>query len=216
MAVGDTTYACTVTSRRRDSGAMPAGAIVAAALAITAVVGLIVGAVWGQIGGQGSAAPPQGTAVSTPAPASSTPDPGSASTPATSDAPTPSGTAPTDTGSSVPGASTPGGTTSPAPAPTGPAPSAPATTTTSADGWRLGSWKVTNTGGTLGIDTTARNTATGTRSATLVLYVYVNGSLIATTTAAVIDVPAGGTVPVHFSGTDPWQPGTKVLLLATG
>jgi hypothetical protein len=74
---------------------------------------------------------------------------------------------------------------------------------------------VTNTGGTLGIDTTARNTATGTRSATLVLYVYVNGALIATTTAAVTDVPAGGTVPVHFAGTDPWQPGSKVLLLAT-
>jgi len=69
--------------------------------------------------------------------------------------------------------------------------------------------------GTLGVDTTARNTATGTRSATLVLYVYVDGSLIATTTTVVTDVPAGGTVPVHFSGDDPWKPGQKVLLLQT-
>jgi hypothetical protein len=75
---------------------------------------------------------------------------------------------------------------------------------------------VTNTGGTLGIDTTARNTATGTRSATLILYVYVNGVHIATTTAVVTDVPSGATVPVHFAGTDPWQAGQKVLLLATG
>jgi hypothetical protein len=98
--------------------------------------------------------------------------------------------------------------------PTGTAPTAPATTTTSADGWRLGSWRITNTG-SLGVDTTARNTATGMRSATLVLYVYVGGELIATTTAVVTDVPAGGTVPVHFAGTDPWKPGQKVLLLRT-
>ena len=49
----------------------------------------------------------------------------------------------------------------------------------------------------------------------LVLYVYVDGRLIATTTATVTDVAAGGTVPVHFAGTDPWQPGQKVLLLQT-
>ena len=55
----------------------------------------------------------------------------------------------------------------------------------------------------------------GMRSATLVLYVYVSGQLIATTTATVTDVPAGGTVPVHFTGTDPWKPGQKVLLLQT-
>ena len=55
---------------------------------------------------------------------------------------------------------------------------------------------------------------TATASANLVLYVYVDGTLIATTTATVTDVPAGGTVPVHFSGSDPWKPGQKVLLLA--
>ncbi len=182
---------------------MPAGAIVAAALAITAVVGLIVGAIWGQIGGDvPSSTTPAPTAVVTP------------STPATSA--TPDVTA-TDGATPAPSASdgTPSGSLSPAASPTGSAPPAPATTTTSADGWRLGSWKITTTGGTLGVDTTARNTTTGTRSATLVLYVYVNGALIATTTAVVTDVPAGGTVPVHFAGTDPWQPGTKILLLAT-
>ena len=55
---------------------------------------------------------------------------------------------------------------------------------------------------------------TATASANLVLYVYVDGTLIATTTATVTDVPAGGSVPVHFSGADPWKPGQKVLLLA--
>jgi hypothetical protein len=181
---------------------MPAAAIVAVALAVTAVVGLIVGAIWGQMGGDAPSVTPAPTAVVTP------------TTPSASAAPT--GTAP---GDASPTPSTTGGTPtdtgSPAASPTGSAPPAPATTTTSADGWRLGSWRITTTGGTLGVDTTARNTTTGTRSATLVLYVYVNGALIATTTAVVTDVPAGGTVPVHFAGTDPWQAGTKILLLAT-
>ena len=39
--------------------------------------------------------------------------------------------------------------------------------------------------------------------------------LVATTTATVTDVPAGATVPVHFSSTNPWQAGQKILLLAT-
>jgi hypothetical protein len=84
-----------------------------------------------------------------------------------------------------------------------------------ADGWRLGPWRITQTGGNLGVDTTCRNTATGTRSANLVLYVYVNNQLIATTTATVTNVASGATVPVHFSSTDAWKPGTKVLLLQT-
>jgi hypothetical protein len=98
----------------------------------------------------------------------------------------------------------------------GSVPPAPDTTTTSADGWRLGSWRITNTAGALGVDTTARNTSTGTRSADLILYVYVNGEHIATTTARVTDVPAGETVPVSFTGTDPWKAGTKILLLQVG
>jgi hypothetical protein len=198
-----------MTRRPGSRGSMPAGAIVLVALALTAVIGLIAGAVWGQIGRGGSSASPstEPTAVvSSTAAASSPPAPSDTAT-STSDtgSPSPSATdaSPTDSGS-------------PAVTPTGSVPPAPATTTTSADGWRLGSWKVTNTSGTLGIDTTARNTATGTRSATLVLYVYVNGVHIATTTAVVTDVAAGATVPVHFAGTDPWQAGPKVLLLATG
>lgn len=199
-------------SRLDARGSMPAGAIIAVALAIAAVIGLIVGAIWGQTTGGDATAPTSSASVPTTTAASSAPAPSDTTT-----APSPTDTAPTDSGSppSTSPASTPPPSVSPPSAPTGSAPPAPATTTTSADGWRLGSWKVTNTGGTLGIDTTARNTATGTRSATLVLYVYVNGALIATTTAAVTDVPAGGTVPVHFAGTDPWQPGNKVLLLAT-
>lgn len=174
---------------------MPAGAIIAVSLAVAAVLGLIAGAVWGQIGGSRPVAVPSG---STSAPASpSTPAP-SASDTGSSPAPTADSSTPTPTAAS----------------PTGAAPPAPATTSTSADGWRLGSWRITNTG-TLGVDTTARNTATGTRSATLVLYVYIGGQLVATTTTVVTDVPAGATVPVHFSGSDPWKPGDKVLLLQT-
>jgi hypothetical protein len=184
---------------------MPAAAIVLAALALTAVVGLIAGAVWGQSESPGST------------PTGSSPTGSSSAGPAVTTAPGDTAS-PTGTGSSTSGPSDPATASAPSSAaapPPGSAPSAPATTTTSADGWRLGSWKITNTGGSLGVDTTARNTATGTRSATLVLYVYVNGALIATTTAVVTDVPAGGTVPVHFGGTDSWAPGTKVLLLAT-
>ena len=183
--------------RRDDSrGSMPAGAIVGVAIAIAAVVGLIAGAVWGQVGGGGSS-----SAASTTPSAIVTP----------SESPSETAESPTPTEASE----TPSDSPTSAPRPTGTAPTAPATTTTSADGWRLGSWRITNTG-TLGVDTTARNTATGTRSAVLVLYVYVDGRLIATTTANVTDVPAGGTVPVHFAGSDPWQPGQKVLLLQTG
>jgi hypothetical protein len=165
------------------------------AVAVAAVVGLIAGAVWGQVGGGGSS-----SASSTSPSAIVTPS----DSPSESVSPTPTAASQTPTQSSTSG-----------PSPTGTAPTAPATTTTSADGWRLGSWRITNTG-TLGVDTTARNTATGTRSAVLVLYVYVDGRLIATTTTTVTDVPAGGTVPVHFSGSDPWQAGQKVLLLQTG
>jgi cytoskeletal protein RodZ len=167
--------------------------MIAVAIAVVAVVGLIAGAVWGQIGRSPSASSISASASTSP----------SDSPTEASESPTPSEASETATDA-----------TSPAVSPTGTAPTAPATTTTSADGWRLGSWRITNAG-SLGVDTTARNTATGMRSATLVLYVYVSGQLIATTTAVVTDVPAGGTVPVHFAGTDPWKPGQKVLLLQT-
>lgn len=186
---------------------MPPAAIIVVALAVATVLGLIVGAVWGQSGDH---------AAPTPAPTTVSPSPTTASPAPTDTAtPTPTGatpTSPTPTGSTSTSSSP---TNSPGPTPTGSAPPAPATTTTVADGWRLGPWRITTTGGTLGVDTTCRNTATGTRSANLVLYVYVNGTLIATTTATVTDVAAGATVPVHFSSTDPWKPGTKVLLLQT-
>jgi hypothetical protein len=175
---------------------MPVGAVVALAVALAAVVGLIAGALWGLSGG-GS-----GTSASTPTP-TPTVSPSSSS---------PSPTQASPSGSSSSPAPTPSGST-PAPTPTGSAPPAPPTTSTSTDGWRLGSWRITNAGGTLGVTTTARNIRTQTRSADLVLYVYVDGALIATTTATVTDVPSGGTVPVQFTGTDPWKPGQKVLLL---
>jgi hypothetical protein len=193
---------------RSDRGSMPTAAIIVVALVITAVVGVIAGAVWGQSG--------HSTPDSSPTTAAPTSD---SASPTQSDTATPTDTGsvgPTDTGTpttSPTGSTSP--TTGPGPTPTGSAPPAPATTTTVADGWRLGPWRITQTGGNLGVDTTCRNTATGTRSANLVLYVYVNGQLIATTTATVTNVAAGATVPVHFSSTDAWKPGSKVLLLQT-
>jgi len=186
-----------VSSRVRGAdGAISTGALVVVALLIAAVIGLVAGGVWGQIGNHSATPQPTSTSsTGTPAPSSPSPSQSSTSTPTT---PTTS----------------PSGTTGPGPTPTGAAPSAPATTTTVVDGWRLGAWKITNTGGTLGVDTTARNTGTATSSANLVLYVYINGTLIATTTSTVTDVPAGASVPVHFSGADPWKSGQKVLLLA--
>jgi hypothetical protein len=207
-----------VTVRRdRDRGAVPPVAMVVIALVIAAVVGLIAGAVWGQSGSHEAAPATSPTATTT----SAAPSPTSTGSPtATSTTQTPSASptsaSPTSTGSATTTATSSSSPTSaPGPTPTGAAPPAPATTTTSANGWRLGPWQITNTSGTLGVDTTARNTATGTRSANMVLYVYVNNALVATTTATVTDVPAGGTVPVHFAGTDPWKPGTKILLLQT-
>ncbi len=175
---------------------MPAGAIVVVSLVLAALLGLAIGAVWGLAGGSGS---PSASAsrTSTPTTGPTTPKP-------TSDASTGTSTDPTPTESSAP------------PTAPGSVPPAPDTTTTSADGWRLGSWRITNTAGALGVDTTARNTSTGTRSADLILYVYVNGEHIATTTARVTDVPAGETVPVSFTGNDPWKAGTKILLLQVG
>lgn len=179
-------------------GAMPAAALVAVSIVLAVLAGLAIGAVWGLSGG------------------SSTP----------SATPTRTGTAPSPTAASPSSdASTPAGSGSAEPTPTesssqptapGTAPPAPATTTTSADGWRLGSWRITNTAGAIGVDTTARNTSTGTRSADLILYIYVGGEHIATTTARVTDVPAGETVPVQFTSTDAWKPGQKVLLLQVG
>ncbi|MFN8169713.1 MAG: hypothetical protein U0S36_13140 [Candidatus Nanopelagicales bacterium] len=179
---------------RSSSGQMPVAAVVALAVALAAVVGLIAGALWGLSGG-GSGSSASGTP--TPAPTSASPT----SSPTTSPSESPTSSSPSPSGST------------PAPVPTGSAPPAPPATQTSAEGWRLGSWRITNTGGTLGVTTTARNIRTETRSADLILYVYVDGELIATTTATVTDVPSGGTVPVQFTGTDPWKPGQKVLLL---
>lgn len=182
---------------RSSSGQMPVGAVVALAVALAAVVGLIAGALWGLSGsGTGTSAGGTSTNPSTSAaPTGSSAPPVSASPSSSIESPTPSGSS--TTGS----------------LPTSSVPPAPATTTTSADGWRLGSWRITNVGGVLGVTTTARNIATETRSADLVLYVYINGEHIATTTTRVSDLPAGGTVPVQFTGTDPWKPGQKVLLL---
>lgn len=175
---------------------MPAGAIVAVSLVLTALLGLAIGAVWGLSGGS-SAPTATPTRTTSPTTGATTPAPtsGSSSSTAPLPSPTESSAAPTATGS---------------------VPPAPATTTTSADGWRLGSWRITNSAGALGVETTARNTSTGTRSADLILFVYVNGEHIATTTTRVTDVPAGGTVPVIFTGTDPWKVGTKILLLQVG
>jgi len=77
----------------------------------------------------------------------------------------------------------------------------------------LGSWKILNNAGKLAVETTARNTTSGTRSADLILYVYVDGQPIATTSLHVSDVAAGATVPATFTGTDTWKAGSKVLLL---
>ncbi len=78
----------------------------------------------------------------------------------------------------------------------------------------MGRWQITNDK-TLGVDSTVRNTSTGTRSANLVLYIYVDGLPIGTATAVITNLGAGETVPVHFSSTSAWKPGTKVLLLQT-
>ncbi len=177
---------------------MPAGALVVVSLVLAALAGLAIGAVWGLAGDSSPSA--------SPSPSRSTGATTGTSTPPRPTADSSGSTSPEPTQSE----------SSAAPTATGSVPPAPATTTTSADGWRLGSWRITNTGGAIGVDTTARNTSTGTRSADLILYIYVGGEHIATTTARVTDVPAGETVPVQFTSADAWKPGQKVLLLQVG
>lgn len=177
---------------------MPAGALVVVSLVLAALAGLAIGAVWGLAGGSTPSATPTPSRTTGPTTGTSTPPLPSP------DSSVPTSAEPTRSESSA------------APTATGSVPPAPATTTTSADGWRLGSWRITNTGGAIGVDTTARNTSTGTRSADLILYIYVGGEHIATTTARVTDVPAGETVPVQFTSADAWKAGQKVLLLQVG
>ncbi len=82
--------------------------------------------------------------------------------------------------------------------------------------WAVGNWRITNTGGVIGMEATVTNRAAKTRSSELTMYLYVDGEPLAQLGAVVTDVPAGAAIPVTFTSDDPWGPGTKTLLLVAG
>ena len=187
-----------VTERVRVPRRGPSFVVIAAVgLGVAAVIGLLLGAVWGLSSQQ--VAPPAAAPV-VPAPSGS-------------DHSSPTGPGPSQPGPSQPGPSQPGpDQPSPSEVVPGGYPAAPASSQQTSRKWHVGSWRITNTGGTIGMQATVTNSAARARSGSFTMYLYVDGQPLATLTGSAADVPAGGSVPVTFGSTDAWGPGTKTLL----
>lgn len=171
-------------------------AVVVIAVIVVAVIGVLVGALWGRT--STDAGPVAPTTPSVP--------------------PTPPGPTPDD---SPTGPSPDTSPTSPSPdvsptTPSGEFPPAPASNQQVSKKWAVGNWRITNTGGVIGMEATLTNRAARTRSGDLTMYLYVEGEPLAQLGAVVSDVPAGAAIPVTFTSDDPWGPGTKTLLLVAG
>lgn len=162
-------------------------------LVVAAVLGLLVGAVWGL---RSRDTPPSAGPTH---PVSPGPTPSTPTTPTTPSVPT----SPT----------TPTPPTSPTPPPDGSFPPAPPSSQQTSHGWHVGPWRITNTGGVIGMEATVTNKLTATRSADLTVFLYVDGQPLAAVHATVSEVAGGAAIPVIFTSTDKWGPGTKTLLL---
>jgi hypothetical protein len=79
--------------------------------------------------------------------------------------------------------------------------------------WDLTNYRITNDGGVLGVAGTVRNNGEATASATMTIFVYVDGEFLGAVSAQLADVPPGGTTDVEFTGTDQWRGGTQTLLV---
>ncbi len=179
---------------RRGSG--PSFVVVAlAALLVAGVIGLLLGAVWA-LRDRGGAAT-TGTNGGVPV------------------VPTPSGTTPSPSGPSpsVTPSRSPSGSPSQSPTATGDFPPAPASSQQTSKKWHVGNWRITNTGGVIGMEATVTNGAKKARSGHLTMFLYVDGAPLARLTATVTDLGAGASTGVTFTSEDKWGPGTKTLLL---
>lgn len=92
-------------------------------------------------------------------------------------------------------------------------PPAPAQDVLSAGDWDLTNYRITNDGGVLGVDGTVRNNGAAAASATLTVFVYVDGQFVGSASGQLDQVPAGGTAEVQFEGTDEWRPGEQTVLI---
>lgn len=178
---------------RRTGGSF--GLIAAGGLVAAVVLGLAGGALWGLSGRSGSVTPGgPGVPVVAPSDGARTPSP-SATGPTT---PVPDSTP--DSPSASP--TLPGGF-----------PPAPASSQQVSKKWAVGNWRITNTGGRIGMDAMVTNGAGKPRAAQLTMYLYVSGTPLARLTATVPEMGAKASGPVTFTSTDSWGPGTKTLLL---
>lgn len=179
--------------RPRSGGNGQFVAVVVIAVIVVAVIGVLVGALWGRSGTDAGPARPA--------------TPGAPTTPA---GPTPDGAPTTPGPDRSPTSPTPYVTPT---TPSGEFPPAPASSQQVSKKWAVGNWRITNTGGVIGMQATVTNRAAKTRSGELTMYLYVDGVPLARLGAVVTDVPAGASLPVTFTSDDTWGPGTKTLLL---
>lgn len=177
-----------VSARRARSGSF--GLVAAGGLVAAVVLGLGAGALWGLNGRPSVVVAP----VTSPAP-----------------------TLPTSPVVVSPGR-TPTGPSSPSVGPTLPGgyPPAPAASSQTSRRWHVGSWRITNTDGHIGMQATVTNGAGRPRAAALTMYLYVAGTPLARLVADVPELAAHASTSVTFTSTDPWGPGTKTLLLVAG
>ena len=104
-------------------------------------------------------------------------------------------------------------TPTPTPTPAAPVtPPAPASSELSGNEWVLSPYAIVNDGSALVVTGTMKNFAAAKRSATVRVFVYVNGQPVATAVGEIKDVPSGGSVEVSLPSGTPWVTGNKVLL----
>lgn len=109
----------------------------------------------------------------------------------------------------------------PAPAPT-PTPTptqvevppAPAKNELSSNEWLLSPYAIVQENGNLVVTGTVQNLAAPARSATMRVFVYVDGNPVATAVGEVRDVQGGGSLEVSLPSDTAWTAGNKVLLVS--
>ena len=93
-------------------------------------------------------------------------------------------------------------------------PPAPGSNQLTDNEWVLARYAIVQEAGNLTITGTVKNLAAAQRSTTMRVFVYVDGSHVATGTGDVVDVPGGGSLEVSLPSDTAWTPGNKVLLVA--
>lgn len=109
---------------------------------------------------------------------------------------------------------TPPPTPEPAPTPvTVEVPPAPASNKLTSNDWVLSPYAILRQDGNLLVTGTLQNRAAEARSASVNVFVYVDGQPVATGSGTVQNVPADSSIEVELPSGTPWTAGNKVLLL---